>query len=70
MPIQRIVGIVLIVVGLLLIYFGWQSTESLTEQAREEVTGRYSDETTWYLVGGAAAAVAGLLLTVFGGRKG
>ena len=70
MSIWRIVGIALLVIGLGLLYFGWQSTEGLGEQAHEMVTGRYTDETTWYLVGGAAAAVVGLLLAIFGGKKG
>jgi len=69
MPVQKIVGVVLLVVGVILLFFGWQSTETVGEQFREELTGRYSDETMWYLIAGAASSVTGLLLLVFGGRK-
>ena len=69
MPVTRIVGIVLIVVGAVLLFYGWQASESVGEQFREELTGRYSDETMWYLIGGAAAVVGGLLLAVFGARR-
>lgn len=61
---QKMIGIVLLVVGLILLYFGWQSSQSVGEQLTEAVTGRFTDETVWYLVGGAAALVAGLYLAV------
>lgn len=66
---QRILGVVLLVVGLVLLYFGLNATDSVGESVSESVTGKYSDKTTWYIVGGAAAAVAGLVLGFFGGRK-
>jgi hypothetical protein len=69
MSTQTIAGIALLVIGLGLLYFGWQSTEGLGEQAHEMVTGRYTDETTWYLIGGAALAVIGALLAVFGAKR-
>ena len=68
MSIWRLLGIALLIVGCGLVYFGWQATEGLAEQAQELVTGQYSDETTWQLIGGGAAAVVGLLLTLFGGK--
>lgn len=68
MSLWRLIGIALLIVGLGLLYFGWQATDALDEQAREMLTGQYSDETMWQLIGGAAAAVVGLLLALFGGR--
>lgn len=69
MSTQRIVGIALLVIGLGLLFFGLQATDSLTEEVHETFTGRYTDETTWYLIGGAAAAVVGLVLTLLGGKR-
>jgi hypothetical protein len=66
---KKIAGIVLLVVGVVLLYFGLQATDAPLEQARETITGDYSDQTMIYLIGGAAAAVAGLLLVLFGGRR-
>lgn len=62
MAVQKLLGIVLLVVGIALIFFGWQSTESVTEQVSETLTGRFTDETMWYLIGGVASAVAGLVM--------
>lgn len=59
---QKVLGLVLLVIGILLLFFGWQSTESVGEQISETFTGRFSDETMFYLIGGAAALVAGIFL--------
>lgn len=56
---QKLVGIVLLVVGIILFYFGWQASQSMGEQLKETFTGRFTDETTWYLIGGAVAIVVG-----------
>lgn len=66
---KRIIGVVLLVLGAVLLYFGLQATHAPLEQAREGLTGDYSDQTMLYLISGAAAAVAGLLLVLFGGRR-
>ena len=55
----RILGIVLLVVGLILVAFGLNMSDSVSESIKEGVTGRYSDKTMWYLIGGAALAVLG-----------
>jgi hypothetical protein len=65
---KKIAGIVLLVVGAVLLYFGMQATDAPLEQARESLTGDYSDQTMLYLIGGAAAAVGGLALLLFGKR--
>ena len=62
----RLAGLVLVVVGGILLYFGYSATESALESVTETVTGRFSDETTMYLVGGAASAVIGAGLLLFG----
>jgi len=61
---NQIIGIVLLVVGAILLYFGYQASQSMSEQVVESFTGRFTDSTTWYLILGAAAAVGGLLLLV------
>lgn len=61
---SRVMGIVLLVVGLVLLYFGWQASQSVGDQITETFTGRFTDSTMWFLILGAAAAVGGLLLAV------
>jgi drug/metabolite transporter (DMT)-like permease len=65
----RILGIVLLVAGVILLFFGWQASGSLVEDVHESMTGRFTDETMRYFIGGGVAAVAGLLLTLFGARR-
>jgi uncharacterized membrane protein len=66
MSTSKIAALVLIVVGGILIYFGYSASQSVLESAAETVTGRFTDQTTLYLVGGAASAVAGVGLLLFG----
>lgn len=66
---QRLLGIALLVAGVLLLVFGLNATESVGESVKEGVTGRYTDKTTWFIVGGAAAAIVGGLMTLFGGGR-
>ncbi|MCK9488350.1 MAG: DUF3185 family protein [Xanthomonadales bacterium] len=64
----KILGLVLLVAGIILLYFGFNATDSLGEQAMETVTGRYTDNTMWYLIGGGVLGAAGLGLLLFGRR--
>lgn len=65
---QGILGIVLLGVGIALLVFGWNASQSLVDQVSETFTGRLTDETMWYFIGGAAAAVAGLVM-IAGSRR-
>jgi hypothetical protein len=65
---RKIIGIVLLVAGAVLLYFGLQATDAPLEQARESITGDYSDRTMLYLIAGAAAAVGGIALLLTGRR--
>ena len=48
--------------GAILLYFGFNASQSRTEEIGEAVTGKYSDGTMGYLIGGGVAAVAGLFM--------
>ena len=61
----KLIGVVLLVVGAVLLYFGYQSSQTLGNQLTEAFTGRFSDTTMWYLIGGAAAVIAGGFLSFF-----
>jgi uncharacterized membrane protein len=70
MTIQRLLGIVLLVVGLVLLIVGINASDSLADRTSEFFTGTYTDTTMWYIIGGIAMAVGGALLVMFGGRSG
>jgi hypothetical protein len=69
MPIGRVAGLMLLAVGIALLVIGRDATNSFGEQLSKTFTGRYSQDTTWYLVGGIAALVGGAALALFGGRR-
>ena len=62
MTTQKIVGILLLIGGAALLVFGFQASQSVGEQVFETFAGRFTESTTWYLIGGAAIALCGLLL--------
>lgn len=63
---SKILGIVLLVVGAILLFFAYQQSQSLGDQVSEAFTGRFTDSTIWFLILGAASAAAGVGLLVFG----
>ncbi len=65
----RIIGIVLLVLGVALLIVGLNAKDSVSDQISEVFTGNYTDQTTWYLIGGAVAGVAGLAMVLLGVNK-
>jgi uncharacterized membrane protein len=63
---QRIVGIVLLIVGIIVLVIGMNASHSAADQISNTFTGRFTQATTWYIVGGIACGILGLLLTLFG----
>jgi len=58
----RIIAIALLVLGGILLYFGINATNAPAEELGEALTGKYSDNTMMYLIGGGVAAAAGLFM--------
>ena len=68
---QRIAGIVLLVVGVGVLIFGLNASHSVADRVSNTFTGRFTEATTWYIIGGAVSGLLGLLMVAFGGgRKG
>ena len=61
-------GIFLLVVGVALLIVGMNSSHSVADQVSNTFTGRFTQDTTWYIIGGIAAGVVGLMMLVVGGR--
>jgi hypothetical protein len=64
-PIQ-ILGVVVFAVGAVLLGFAYHASNAPLDRLSNTLTGRFTNETMWYVVLGAAAALGGALLTLFG----
>ena len=69
MSTRRILGIVLLVVGVVLLIIGMNASHSVADRVSNTFTGRFTEATTWYIVGGMASALLGLLLALIGGGR-
>jgi len=69
MTTQRILGIVLIVVGAIFLVIGLNASDSVADRMSNFFTGHFTDATTWYLVGGGTALVVGVVVLFFPGRR-
>jgi hypothetical protein len=67
MSTQRILGIVLLVIGVGVLIYGVNASHSVADRVSDTFTGRFTEATTWYIIGGAASGLLGLLLVAFGG---
>jgi hypothetical protein len=54
---------VLLFVGVVLLIFGVHATNSVADSVKEGLTGRYTDKTMWYIIGGVALALLGAGMT-------
>lgn len=66
---RRILGIAILALGVLLFLFGMNASDSVADTVKEGVTGRYTDKTMWYLIGGGVLAVAGGAMALTGGPR-
>ena len=66
MSTQRVFGIVLLVIGGILLIVGMNASHSAADQISNTFTGRFTHDTAWYIFGGGAAALFGLLLLLVG----
>ena len=58
---NKAVSIALLVGGVLLIAFGFNASQSFTSEVSEAFTGQPTDKSMWMLIGGAVAAVLGIV---------
>jgi hypothetical protein len=66
---QRIAGVALLAVGITLFVIGMNSSNSIADRLSDTFTGRFTQATTWYIVGGIGAAVLGLGMLAMGWRR-
>jgi drug/metabolite transporter (DMT)-like permease len=66
---QRIAGIAMVAIGAILLVVGFTASESMADQVSNFFTGRFTETTMWYLLGGTALVVVGVLLAALGGGR-
>ena len=66
----RFIGIASLIVGVVLLVFGVQSSDSVASHMSRFFTGSPTDKTVWLLIGGIASSVLGLFWTFRGSRTG
>lgn len=64
---NKAIGLALLVVGIILIVFGVNASNSFSSDVSRFFTGSPTNKSIWMIIGGVAAAVVGLI-ALLGGR--
>lgn len=64
---KKLIGLILLVVGIILLYLGYQSSQGFDDQISEAITGEYTDSTVWYWILGSVSGIAGIVLLALKG---
>lgn len=67
MSISRILGVILVVVGLVLLAFAWSSSHAVVDKVTAITKGRFTQSTISYLIAGLVTVIGGGALWI-GGR--
>ncbi|HWH72595.1 MAG TPA: DUF3185 family protein [Candidatus Sulfotelmatobacter sp.] len=67
---NNIVGLAIFALGIVLLIFGFNASQSFGSEVSRLFTGNPSNRAIWMILGGAAAVIVGLLLAVRGTRRG
>jgi len=59
---QRIFSGVVLMGGVVLLFIGMNASHSMADQVSNTYYGRFTQGTTWYILGGLAAGLLGLYL--------
>ena len=66
----NIIGLVVLALGAVLLFFAWRASQAPVDQMSEALTGRFTGSTMWYLVGGVVGVVVGAGLLFRGYARG
>ena len=67
---SRIFGLVVLIVGIGLLVVGLNASHSVADQVSHTFMGRFTEATTWYILGGIAAGIIGAMMFLAGGGRG
>ena len=63
-----ILGVAVLVIGAVLLGFGYHFSQAPVDQISNSLTGRFTDNTMWYIAVGVAMMIGGGLLAASGKR--
>jgi hypothetical protein len=66
---NRGIGIAFLVVGVVLVIYGLNASDSVSSHVSKAFTGAPTNKTLWLLLGGAASAIVGAVMTFRGALK-
>jgi len=66
---NKAIGLALIAVGIVLLVFGANASDSVSSSVSRFFTGKPTDKTVWLLLGGAAATICGAVMALMPARK-
>ncbi|MBX9923826.1 MAG: DUF3185 family protein [Rhabdochlamydiaceae bacterium] len=65
----RVVGLMMLFAGIILFIFGISASQTVTEKVVESVSGRYTEHTMWYIIGGIVLMIGGSALMYTNRRR-
>ena len=66
---NNILGLAIFAVGIVLLIFGFNASQSFSSDVSRFFTGNPTDKSIWLLIGGAAAVIVGLVIALRGTRR-
>jgi len=66
---NKVIGLTVLVVGIGLLIYGANASDSVTSSISKFFTGNPTDKTVWLLLSGAAATICGSVLAFMPARK-
>lgn len=65
---QRVFGVILVILGVVFLAVGMNASHSMADQVSNTFTGRFTQATTWYIIGGIGMGLVGVSMLLFGPR--
>ena len=66
---NNIVGLAIVALGVVLLIFGFNESQSFGSEVSRVFTGNPTDRSMWLIVGGAVAVIGGLAMAIRGRRR-
>jgi hypothetical protein len=66
---NKAIGLALLVVGIGLLIYGVNASQSVSSSVSKFFTGNPTDKAVWFLLGGAAATICGAVMALMPARK-